>query len=231
MLVDLSAGNLNWPAMEVVDPDPQFIPLTPVPEPASVWHEAVTPGWQDPEVNDPTPGVVWRWTRRGAIRATGSAPIVFTADPEIPPATRRFPPAYARGQTVYAVSLVCAENEIQLVLAEGYHGISAAVHAVGAVLPLSQLGLALRAGDGTIRKWRLRDLDELDDEHPYDWAVTRLSAADITALPRPHRRCCVRRPHAPQHLVGHAGGAGDQRGLGRPPVHRHRGAAGCQLPT
>ena len=172
-LVDETAGNVIWSDSAVTDPTPRYIPLAPLATPASVFDEAVTPGWTDN--SDATPGVVWRWTRRGAFGASGAAELVDAGNPNLPPATLRVPPEYTAGANTYLTGVTVAEGSLSLALSDYWTRTAGTVG-----LDVSRLYAALRASDGATVAFSLADGQAEDD--PFTWEVDALTATFVTAL-------------------------------------------------
>lgn len=174
-LVDWTVDNILWETGEVVNPNPIFVPITAVPSPISFFHEAVVPGFRDPDILDATPGCVWSHSRRGRLDAvSGRAVLVESTNPVIPQATRRIPPFYAFGvDDAYVVRLDVTATELRLDIQPAPGSPHFGGHPRD--IDLNKLGLAIRSANGLTVGIPLESAITTDAEEPYVWTLSELS--------------------------------------------------------
>ena len=164
----------------------------------SVFDVAIVPGWTDPDVSSPTPGVVWAH-ENSVAHPDGFVVLANIVDRR---ATQGVPAGYwdrpidADDTEAYIVRLRLRVGNIELRMGPLVDSRQPGGGAIGPQFRESAedvLGLIIRLSDGTELSWLLSDLDNLDEDEPYDWniqdhanPITAAQAATIAAAGSVH---------------------------------------------
>ncbi|MCY4559732.1 MAG: hypothetical protein OXF79_25895 [Chloroflexi bacterium] len=144
-------------------------------QPISIFDSTVTWGT--------TPGAVWSFTRSIAY---SRGRILFNGDSRYR-ATQQIPTAYIQGggnAFVTLLRLTASGDILELYLSTTVADSGTSTGPQFTEAAEDNLGLVIRAANGDTLKWRLSDLDELDETEPYIWrgVTPSISAAFITEI-------------------------------------------------
>ena len=167
--------------------DPDGLALAAFAEPISMFDPSVVEGWTDPNVGA-TPGLWAAHKRTSAHTGSGSVTLI---DGDATDAVslgyrhvQRLPPSIISG---VADGYLCFLNlstangiYLYLGLSNSESGGDAGPSFTGAAK--SSLGIAVRAANGTTKKWRLGVLSTATPTDPYRWTGASIPAALVTAL-------------------------------------------------
>ena len=167
--------------------DPDGLALAAFAEPISMFDPSVVEGWTDPNVGA-TPGLWAAHKRTSAHTGSGSVTLI---DGDATDAVslgyrhvQRLPPSIISG---VADGYLCFLNlstangiYLYLGLSNSESGGTAGPSFTGAAK--SSLGIAVRAANGTTKKWRLGVLSTATPTDPYRWTGASIPAALVTAL-------------------------------------------------
>ena len=167
--------------------DPDGLALAAFAEPISMFDASVVEGWTDPNVGA-TPGLWAAHKRTSADPGSGSVTLI---DGDATDAVslgyrhvQRLPPSIISG---VADGYICLLNlstangiYLYLGLSNSESGGDAGPSFTGAAK--SSLGIAVRAANGTTKKWRLGALSTATPTDPYRWTGASIPAALVTAL-------------------------------------------------
>ena len=167
--------------------DPDGLALAAFAEPISMFDPSVVEGWTDPNVGA-TPGLWAAHKRTSAYTGSGSVTLI---DGDATDAVslglrhvQRLPPSIISG---VADGYLCHLNlstangiYLYLGLSNSESGGDAGPSFTGAAK--SSLGIAVRAANGTTKKWRLGALSTATPTDPYRWTGASIPAALVTAL-------------------------------------------------
>ena len=167
--------------------DPDGLALAAFAEPISMFDASVVEGWTDPNVGA-TPGLWAAHKRTSADAGTGSVTLI---DGDATDAVslgyrhvQRLPPSIISGSSDGYICLLnlSTANGIYLYLglSNSESGGDAGPSFTGAAK--SSLGIAVRAANGTTKKWRLGVLSTATPTDPYRWTGASIPAALVTAL-------------------------------------------------
>ena len=167
--------------------DPDGLALAAFAEPISMFDASVVEGWTDPNVGA-TPGLWAAHKRTSADPGSGSVTLI---DGDATDAVslgyrhvQRLPPSIISGSSDGYICLLnlSTANGIYLYLglSNSESGGDAGPSFTGAAK--SSLGIAVRAANGTTKKWRLGALSTATPTDPYRWTGASIPAALVTAL-------------------------------------------------
>ena len=135
----------------------------------SVFDSSIVPGWTDPNVSNPTAGVVWRYTRTSG---PADEDIVWAADEDKRAATR-LPPSYVQGVVdAFVTRLIFTElGVLSLYLSPSFNSDSTSAGPELTDVAEANLGIIARASNSTIFARRISALISSDSSEPYEWQV------------------------------------------------------------
>ena len=151
--------------------------------PVSVFDASIVQGWSDAQVSGATPGVLITHTRPG--HQGGNNDLVNNAHR----ATQRIPPSYVENGVDSFIRIIRLNaGEFLFRTAPDLSTSGDPASPAGPQFTEAaedDLELLIRAADGTQIRFRLADLDDLDETEPYSWGAGHVTAEQVLSMRAP----------------------------------------------